>query len=687
MDGFMKFKKALQKHFDEMQKEATHLFEVNVDKDELWNTYLDSFPTGTNEIFRERREHDCSCCRQFIKNIGSAVTIKDNQIHTIWELNLGDTTYQPVCDALDAFVKAHTVTDIYITKFPKIGTDFNFEEINGKSHQWDHFFLELPSKFVNRSSRSNEEVKGQFRDTRNVFKCSLDEITMEALDTILELINSNTLYKGEEWKGVLTEFKKYKKEYDKLTSDTEKDLYAWEKSVTAGMAIGRIRNHSIGTLLINISEDMDLDTAVKKYEQIVAPSNYKRPKAIFTKKMLEDAKKTITELGYMDSLQRRFANLNDITVNNVLFSNKSAARRMVGADDIFGQMEKDVAVSPKKFSKVEEISAQDFIDKVLPTAKEIEAFVENKHEKNFVSMIAPVNPDAKTMFKWNNGLSWAYSGNITDSDMKQNVKAAGGNVDGVLRFSIMWNEGQNDNSDLDAHCKEPDGNEIYFSNCRKPSMSRCGGQLDVDITHPMEQMAGKPSVENITWADMSRMKPGVYKFFVNQYMARGSKGFKAEIEFNGEIFAFEYNSPVFGNVQVAEVTLDENGNFSIKEKLHGSSSISSREIWGINTNQFVPVSVISYSPNYFDEHDGIGHRHLFFFLKDCVNNEEPNGYYNEFLKSDLEKHKRVFEALGAKCHVEDTDDQLSGIGFSMTKRADLVVKIKGATERVMKIKF
>lgn len=687
MDGFLKFKKALQDHFNEMQKDVTHLFEVNVDKDELWNTYLDSFPAGTNNIFRERREYDCSCCRQFIKNIGAAVIIKDNQVHTIWELELNDSTYQPVCDALDAFVKAHKVTDIYTTTFQKMGTDFNFEEINGRSHRWDHFFLELPSKFVNKSNSSNEEIKGQFRDTRNVFKRSLDEITMDALDTIIELINSNTLYKGEEWKTVLTEFKKYKNEYDKLTSESDKELYAWEKSVTAGIAIGRIRNHSIGTLLVNVSEDMDLDTAVRKYEQIVAPSNYKRPKAIFTKKMLEDAKKTITELGYMDSLQRRFATLNDITVNNVLFSNKSAARRMNGANDIFGQMEKEVSVSPKKFSKVEEISAQDFIDKVLPTAKEIEAFVENKHEKNFVSMIAPVNPNAKTMFKWNNGLSWAYSGNITDSDMKQNVKAAGGNVDGVLRFSIMWNEGQNDNSDLDAHCKEPDGNEIYFGNCRKPGMSRCGGQLDIDITHPMEQMVGKPSVENITWADMSRMKPGVYKFFVNQYAARGSKGFKAEIEFNGEIFAFEYNSPVSGNVQVAEVTLDENGNFSIKEKLSGSSSISSREIWGVNTNQFVPVSVISYSPNYFDEQDGIGHRHLFFFLKDCINSEEPNGYYNEFLKSDLEKHKRVFEALGAKCHVENTDDQLSGIGFSMTKRAELVVKVKGATERIMKIKF
>ena len=98
----------------------------------------------------------------------------------------------------------------------------------------------------------------------------------------------------------------------------------------------------------------------------------------------------------------------------------------------------------------------------------------------------------------------------------------------------------------------------------------------------------------------------------------------------------------------------------------------------------MPVSVICYSPNYFDEQDGIGHRHLFFMLKDCINPEEPNGYYNEFLKNDLTKHRRVFEALGSKCHVEDSADQLSGIGFSMTKMADLIVKVKGATERVIK---
>jgi len=291
--SFGEFKILFQNNFKELTKNASHLFEIELDKDVLWEKiYLESFPPGTNEIYRQRREYDCSCCRSFIRNIGNVVVIKDNQVKTIWDFETGDTTFQPVIDALDKFVKSHIISDVWVSKLKKIGTDKNFEQLeNGKVTEWQHFYLELDRKFVDVTNRSEGEIRGGFRSTKDVFKGSLDKITEDSLLTVLELISSNTLYKGEEWKFALTKFLKYKKEYDKLETKEEKENYAWEQSVKINDVVAKIKNHSIGTLLENISEGMNLDTAVTKYEKIVAPENYKRPKAIFTQKMLEEAKR------------------------------------------------------------------------------------------------------------------------------------------------------------------------------------------------------------------------------------------------------------------------------------------------------------------------------------------------------------------------------------------------------------
>ena len=50
---------------------------------------------------------------------------------------------------------------------------------------------------------------------------------------------------------------------------------------------------------------------------------------------------------------------------------------------------------------------------------EVEVFLENKHAPNMVSLIAPANMEAPSMFKWENAFGWAYAGNIADSSIRE----------------------------------------------------------------------------------------------------------------------------------------------------------------------------------------------------------------------------------------------------------------------------
>lgn len=683
--NFIEMRDKLIEHFNEMVKDVNHLFIVNIDKDLMWETYLTSFPAGADPLFRKRSEHDCSCCRGFIKSIGNVVSIKNGEITTIWDFECHDDVYDPVIKAMRDLIRGQKVTDVYLSTEKKIGCHHNFEMMEKiGAHRWDHFYLELPDKFVVRNSAIKNESVGNYNASQGVLLRSLREISLDAVDTVLDLCHTNTLYKGQEYEYMVEAFRGLKIAFDKLESEDDEVIFAWEKSLEVGDTVSRIKNHAIGALLKDVSAgEVDLDEAVRRYETITAPSNYKRSKPIFTKKMLEDAKKTIEEMGYTDSLPRRHANLDDITVNDILFVNKDDAKRVNGAD-IFAdlaKMTKDSG-SPKKFSKVEEISPETFVNEVLPGATNVEVYLENRIASNFVSLIAPQNAHSKSMFKWGNNFSWAYAGNLTDS-MKERVKAAGGRVDGDLRFSIQWNEDGMDNCDLDAHCKEADCFHIYYGTARKPFFSNTKGQLDVDIIRP----EGKVAVENITWRSRRTMKDGVYKFWVNQYSGSVRNGFRAEIEFDGNIYSFDYPHGMRSgeDVQVAEVTLKD-GQFSIKCLL--DESRSSKTVWNLKTNEFVPVSVICYSPNHWSTTDvQVGHKHLFFMLKNCISEERPSGMFNEYLVQELYDHRKVMEALGGQMRVDSTEDQLSGVGFALDKRAEVVVKVSGSTERVFKIKF
>jgi hypothetical protein len=680
MMEFDRFNRLLQAHVATIFKSQSTLFVTDADKEKLWNLYLDSFPAGTNQIFRQRREYDCSCCRNFIRSFGNVVAIENGRIVTIWDFKTHDGKYQQVIDALADFVRSSPISDVFVSKESGFGTDKNHERLEDRTvRTWHHFRVDLPRKFINDSPKSEASVMAEYRDVKNVFARSLAEISRDAIETVLDLIAQNSLYKGEEWQGVLENFRNLHVTYHTLP-DIERDNYCWQTSVAVGGAICKIRNTSMGVLLTDITNGDELNEAVRKYEAIVAPTNYMRPQAIFTKKTIEQAQKTISALGLLESLERRFATIEDITVNNILFANKDTLKQMSG--DIFTELKKAAVASPKQFERVEEIPVEQFVKNILPRLTNVEVLLENQHIPNLVSLIAPQVTESPSMFKWDNGFSWAYNGNITDS-MKQRVKAAGGNVDGVLRFSLQWNDNGDNQNDFDAHWVEPNNNHIYYPN--KGQKHPSTGVLDVDIIHPDRSQV---AVENITWTDISRMQEGVYTFYVNNYSHRGGhSGFTAEIEYDGQIYTYAYDRELRQgeNVVVAKVKFSRKNGVRIIESL--PSSTSSKTIWDIQTNEFHPVSICMFSPNYWDEATGIGHRHYFFMLKSCQNETQPNGFFNEFLRENLLQHKRVFEALGAKMRVAPCDRQLSGLGFSSTKRNALVCKLQGHINRTVKVIF
>ena len=155
----------------------------------------------------------------------------------------------------------------------------------------------------------------------------------------------------------------------------------------------------------------------------------------------------------------------------------------------------------------------------------------------------------------------------------------------------------------------------------------------------------------------------------------------------GEIYSFEYNKDIkYGDtVDVATINYHLDKGIEFIESL--DSNISSREMWGIKTGNFVKVTSLMMSPNHWDGQLGRGNRHFFFITEGCKAETPPRGFFNEYLKDDLMKHKQVFEALGSKMRVEASDQQLSGLGFSSTQRNSVLVKVTGKTSRVLKINF
>lgn len=657
---FKSFKKAVELQLTMMQ--AYGLYQTSIAKDDIWNLYLDSFPEGTNEIYKERREYDCTCCSQFVRTIGGVVAFVEGKKVSVWDIEVGGK-YQPVINALREAVHASEVHAPFFHHEKRVGTDYNHQILeDGTAKKWEHFSTHLLSDFVMLEERIPSHLN-TLKTNHDTLKRSVETLTLSSAEIVLDLIEGG-LYRGEEMKARVESFIAVKTKHDSLPEE-EKQGYLWEQSSIL-MAKGRFRNSVIGTLMVDISEGVEIETAVAKFEDKVSEGKFKRSKPVATQKMLKAANDTVVALGLEDALYRRYARLDDLTINNVLFANRDARQAMNPFENL---MQSAPAKAGNVVKGGQEISIAEFMANVVPHATDIEMLVERNHLNNLVSLIAPEHASAGNMLAWDNNFSWSYRGEVTDS-IRERVKKAGGNVEGVLRCSLSWTN----KDDLDIHVLQPNGRKIYFSQSHCP---QSGGRLDVDMN--AYGTLKEDAVENIFWK--SRPLEGRYKVMVHNYTKRctdlSKDGFQIEVDDNGQSMVFGRVNNPRGNEMVTVVEFDyshKNGVEFVKGK--GQDNTKAETEWGITTGTFQKVNMIMNSPNHWDG-NCIGNKHLFFSLANCRNEGESRGFYNEFLREELHPHRKSFEMLGGALKAPKSDDQVSGLGFSSTKRNKAVIRVDG----------
>lgn len=708
----------LQSHFKKMCEGKELLFRSVITGDELWELYLNSFDDNNDPVFRdpESSSHNCNNCKNFIRRYGNLLSITDDyKIESIFSVDVDEVPdeYKSVVKKLNESLIESDIKEVFVEthnelkSLPYESVKWNQTEYQlgvpvntklytkeecdkygvvttDKVYEFNHINLKIDNRFIDKSGNSINSVLGNFNTNYELLNKLLDSISYDKLELVNELILNKSLINGDNYSdSVRIVMNKYR-EYN---STSYEDRHLWKWNQVNNNTLCRFVNSLIGVLCTELTSGVDLDTAWKNWNKRADPVNYMKAKSPITQSMIDSANKFITENGYIESFNRRLATIDDIKVTEIKYMNESNGNK--SSINIFDKL------TPTKSSgsldidenKLESVNIEHFMNNILPNSNSLEIYVDNRLENNLVTLTTSSNNEGNNIFKWNNNYSWTYRKGLAGvSQIKERVKSAGGNVSGKLRASLIWNESGSDSSDMDLHCIEPSGREIYFASHNKQRgllPSPCGGLLDLDNTNPK----GKLAIENIFYTNYPK-ESGNYLIRIRQYAARNPQNYKVQIEIDGDSYDYQLN-PLFNNsnrMDIAKIYYNKTSNKFIIDHLVNPINKVTKEVYGLKTNQFHKVNLVCLSPNYWD--DKVGNKHYFFMIDGCKTDNDIVPFHNENIINDIRvNHRKVLEVLSQvnRIKVNPDDEQLSGLGFDSTVRNNVVVKINN--DKLINIKF
>lgn len=665
-DKYEVFEVAIQENFNKKVVGDIPVFTTNANG--LWEAYLNNLPEYG------RQHYNCRGCKRFIENFGGLVII--NQRGKIESLFWGDNSdnipefFKKSVDEMRKIVSSSLVDGIFISNSLTLG--------NPTTDEWTHLSARIPSRLkTNSRLYTAGQLMAQKLENFKMLKRAVYNYDMETVDKALNLLSSQSLYRGDRFLPLIQWFKSLKTDLSKVSGQVARDNVLWVYVAYAREGFCNINSSVVGSLMENIQEGLSTSNVIDKFNQMVSPSNYMRSQSAPTENALLEAERIVRDLGIASSLKRRYAEFDEIP-EFVWKPRETKKESKIQEGGVFS------GIPTKRRNSIQQEDGSDipvtvmtwdkFVRMVLPNAEKIEAKVDNVDR--LMALVTASDNEAENILRWGNTFSWYYHGGI-DAEMKKRVEEFGGVYDNnKIRCTLIW-EGY---TDLDLHCVTPTGRHIYYSDKRKD-----GGYLDIDM-NGLDKRSDKP-VENIRFKEVE--VSGRYRFYVHNFSQKGYNSvtpFRVELEVNGK--KYSYNHSGIKHKEQIDVFDFLYSSYN-KVTMLKEQEQSVEDNWGLN-NGYVEVKGITTSPNLWGKniYEPSG-THIFFLLEGCKDSSEGKGrgFFNEMLTSELRPIRKTLEAYTENTPIENVENASAcGVGYSKENEWNLTLRVKtNVGNRLIKI--
>lgn len=674
-DRYYEFERIVKENFTKIVSKETPLFKTNAQS--LWDIYLDNLPGGEEA----RNHYNCNACKHFIERYGNlAIVNSEGKLESaIWNIEVPNFFKKSV-EIMNNIVENSRIKTVFISDNRVLGIP--------KTGEWTHLSVTLPVGKTNKSRTMTEgQVMAEKKEHYGMLSRALNEFSLETVNKAIDLLNANSLYRGERLLGVANFFRELKELTSIVNNSKQKENIIWLAVAGAPTGFCSIKSSMIGTLLEDIQSGIySYDAIKRRFDEKMDPSNYQRSQSAPKENAIAQAEKLVADLGLENSLARRYATIEDVEefVWQPRATTKGKKVDDPKARGVFSHLKINEDKAPSTLDNsnlpLTVMTWDKFCRTVLPEVNSMEAKVDDMNK--FMALVTAADPESENILSWNNKLSWYYHGGV-DSEIRKRVTEAGGRYeDNEIRCSLIW-EGR---TDLDLHCITPKRKHIYWSDKRS---STCNGYLDLDM-NGIDKSSDHP-VENMRW--INDAPKGTYQFYVHNYNERvnGAKGtpFKVELEINGTVYTYN-GRPLRNNDKVTVFEFYYDGTSARFITLQEQSSLDITTRWQVEQNDFVKVNAITKSPNLWgnNKHTNSGD-HTFFLLEGCKDLSEGKGrgFFNEMLKPELKEIRKTLELFTAQTPIEGIEEASAcGVGYSKDQPWNLTLRVQsGNTTRLIKI--